>query len=102
MYIDNMIPIIIAFGIAGLGYYTKKYYEDLETLNKRYSEILRWTKKYAATEKLSEEEIVIDLKSIDKMLEFAIEKNLKNFEITEETYRMLYENYVEYKLKQAL
>jgi len=96
-----MLPIIIALGFIGLGMYTKNYYEDIETINKRYAEILKWTKKYAATDKLSEEEIIIDIKSIDKLLEIAIEKDLKKFEITEELYRMIYETYVERKLREG-
>ena len=96
-----MIPIIIALGIISIGVYTKKYYEDIETVNKRYGEILKWTKKYASTDKLKEDEIVVDLKSIDKLLEIVIEKDLKNFEITEEIYKMIYENYVEKKLNEG-
>jgi len=98
---NNMLPVIIALGIISLGIYTKNYYEDIETINKRYSEILKWTKKYAATEKILEEDIIIDIKIIDKLLQIAIDKELKNYEISEELYRMIYETYVNKKLEEV-
>ncbi len=72
-----MLPLIIIFGCVGISIYTRNYYENIETINKRYAEILKWTKKYAATEKISEEDIIIDIKTIDKLLKIALEKNLK-------------------------
>ena len=96
-----MLPLLLAIGCIGVGIYTKSYYEEIETINKRYAEILKWTKKYAATEKLSEEDIVIDIKTIDKLLKIALEKDLKNYEITEELYRMIYEIYVDNKLSEG-
>ena len=96
-----MLPLLLAIGCIGVGLYTKSYYEDVETINLRYQEILKWTKKYAATEKISEEDIIIDIKIIDKLLKIALEKDLKNYEITEELYRMIYEIYVDRKLEEA-
>ena len=96
-----MLPLILGLSCIGVSMYLKNYYEDIETINRRYQEILKWTKKYAATEKISEEDIIIDIKTIDKLLKIAIEKDLKNFEITEELYRMIYEIYVNRKLEEA-
>ena len=96
-----MLPLLLALGVIGAGLYTKSYYEEIETINKRYAEILKWTKKYAATEKLSEDDIIIDIKTIDKLLKIALDKDLKKYEITEELYRMIYEIYVNNKLNEA-
>jgi hypothetical protein len=96
-----MLPLIFALGCISAGVYLKNYYEDIETINLRYQEILKWTKKYAATEKISEDDINIDIKTIDKLLKIALEKDLKNYEITEELYRMIYEIYVNKKLEEA-
>ena len=96
-----MLPLILAIGCISAGVYLKNYYEDIETINLRYQEILKWTKKYAATEKIAKNEINIDIKTIDKLLKIALEKDLKNYEITEELYRMIYEIYVNRKLEEA-
>jgi len=96
-----MLPLILALGCISAGMYLKNYYEDIETINLRYQEILKWTKIYAATEKISENDINIDIKTIDKLLKIALEKDLKNYEITEELYKMIYEIYVNRKLEEG-